>query len=59
MPTLNELLDTKVGNSSLDELGKWNDKPGTFGHFLLNQAQDMNYLRTTLDKLVRKLEDLS
>lgn len=54
MPNLDDLLNTKVGKTGSDELKAYKDKPGTFGHFLLNQSMDNDANRKMLAALCKK-----
>jgi hypothetical protein len=65
MPSLNELLSTRLGNDATTALKAYADKPGTFGHWLLNQQSDNDAARkygqtanAKLDKLLTLIEGL-
>jgi hypothetical protein len=56
MPNLNELLSTKLGKDANTALDAYKDKPGTFGHWLLNQQQDADAARTYGERIDKKLD---
>lgn len=61
MPTLKELLDTKVGDDGLTAFDDWADKPGTWGHFFRFMRQNSwatRQLVTAQGAALDKLADL-
>lgn len=55
--TPKELLDAKFGgHDAKTALAAYADKPGTLGHFLLNQSMDLDALRTAATGMAAKLD---
>lgn len=65
MPSLNEMLSTKLGKDATSALDAYKDNPGTLGQWMLNQQQDNDNIRkqvtdlnTKIDKLLKIVEGL-
>lgn len=58
MPSLQELLDTRIGSNANDALrDRYAERPGTLGHFLLNQGDDINTIRQAVLDIQAKLNN--